>query len=451
MKKNYFYLTSLIMMVISVVAYFVGGAEAAGMTLAMSAGLTVDEQVAEKLKTQLESLGTQIDSRLDQISEVAKTHGADAAQKMVKDAKEALEAQISKFNDTHGELQKRLDLIETKAGKFDQVMNRKSMADAFMQKFSDEGVKEGYRGTIQFTPDDFVGVERTKADDMTASNTFTNNVPGYEHLPEIHFDPDRRARIRDLVLQGTTNATAVEYVRETAFSDATDVTAEGAEFKQSDFDLTAYTANVRKITSYVLLSEEMLEDVAGMTSYILARLPSKLNKDEDTQILAGAGTGQNLSGLVTNATAYSDALADSNITKIDVVADAIRQVVDDEYQPSWVVLHPTDVFGMAMAKDSTGRYILPWLMQMGSMLQIAGVPIVMTTAQTAGTFLVGSRESAQVFFKKELSVEFSNQSEDNFIKGMVTVRAQKRLALAIYRPTALLTGTFTVALAQGSA
>ena len=412
--------------------------------------LDIDEKVAQHLKKQLDTMGTTIDTKLDNIATTAKEQGAAAAEALTKSLKEEIQVEILKYNELHEEFTKRLDVIETKAGRFDQVMARKTMADAFMQKLTDEGVKQKFRGEISFGPDDFAGVELTKADDMTATNTFTNNVPGYEHLPEIHFDPDRKARIRDLILQGTTNATAIEYITETAFSDATDVTAEGIEFNQSDFDLTAATANVRKITAYVLLSEEMMDDVAGMTSYILARLPSKLNNDEDTQILAGSGSGQNLSGLITNATAYSDNLADANVQRIDVIVDAIRQVVDDEYMPSAVLLHPADFYAIALTKSSTGIYILPWILGVVNP-QLAGVPIVMSTAQTSGTFLVLARESAQVFFRKELSVEFSNQNEDNFIKGMVTVRAQKRLALAIYRPTALLTGTFVAALANGSA
>jgi HK97 family phage major capsid protein len=410
----------------------------------------IDVKVAAEIKKGLDTLGDSIDAKLEKAAQAAQEAGDASAAKLTGALKTEIEGEIKKFNDLHERFTERLDIIETKAGRFDKVMNRKSMADAFMQKLSDEKVNRKFRGEIEFGPDDFAGVELTKADDMTAANTYTNNVPGYEHLPEIHFDPDRRNRVRDLILQGTTTASAVEYIRETAFDDQTDVTAEGAEFKQSDFDLTATVANVRKITNYVILSEEMMDDVAGMTSYILARLPSKINKDEDTQILAGSGAGQNLSGLITNAAAYSDNLADTNVQRIDVLVDAVRQVVDDEYMPSWMVLHPTDVYAIALTKDGNGQYILPWILGVVNP-QLAGVPIVMTTAQTAGTFLVGSRESAQVFFRKELTVEFSNQSEDNFVKGMVTVRAQKRLALAIYRPTALLTGTFAVALAQGSA
>ena len=412
--------------------------------------MDIDFKNALEIQRKLDQLGASIDSKIEDRVKAAQAAGDEKAAKMTQDLKDEIQKQVKEYNELHEAFTKRIDEIETKAGRFDQVMARKTMAGAFVQKFRDAGVKQGFEGKIQFSPEDFMGIERVKIDDMTGSNTFTNNVPGYEHLPEIHFDPDRKARIRDLILQGTTTKTAIEYIRESSYSDATDVTSEGAEFKQSDFDLTAYTANVRKITNYVMLSEEMMDDVEGMTSYILARLPSKINKDEDTQILAGAGTGVNLSGLVTNATAYSDNLADSLVQRIDVLVDAVRQVVDDEYQPSWIVLHPADFYAIALEKDSTGQYILPWILGVANP-QLAGVPIVTSTAQTEGTFLVGAREAAQVFFRKELTVEFSNQSEDNFVKGMVTVRAQKRLALAIYRPTALLTGTFTVALAQGSA
>ena len=411
--------------------------------------MDIDVKVAEAIKQKMDDLGNSIDGKINDAMKKAQESGNAEAAKLTGKVKEEVQAEIKKYNDLNEELTKRLDLIETKAGRFDQVMARKSMADAFMQKLQDEGVKQGYRGNFTLTPKDFEGIDLRKADDMTGSNTFTNNVPGYEHLPEIHFDPDRRNRIRDLILQGTTSMTAIEYIRETAFYDQTDVTAEGAEFNQSDFDLTAYTANVRKITTYIMLSEEMMDDVEGMTSYILARLPGKINKDEDTQILKGSGTGNNLSGLTTNATAYSDNLADTKVQRIDVLVDAVRQVVDDEYTPSAILLNPADFYLIALTKDSNGQYILPWFLGV-TQPQLAGVPVVMSTAQTSGVFDIITREAAQVFFRKELTVEFSNQSEDNFIKGMVTVRAQKRLALAIYRPTALLTGTFSVALAQGT-
>ena len=74
---------------------------------------------------------------------------------------------------------------------------------------------------------------------------------------------------------------------------------------QSDFDMTAADANVRKIGTFFRISEEMLSDTPQLTSYLSARAPEKLLEVEDTQILSGAGTGSNLSGIITDATAFA--------------------------------------------------------------------------------------------------------------------------------------------------
>lgn len=411
--------------------------------------MDIDVKVAEHLKNKMDELSLSIDRKIEGVAQKAQETGNAEAGKLTTALKEELTGEIAKFNELNKQFTDRLDLIETKAGKFDQVMARKSMADAFMQKLADSGVKKSFRGDVNFTPDDFRGVT-LKQNDMTSGNSFTNNVPGYDHLPEIHFDSERKERARDLILQGVTGMAAIEYIRETAETDNTGMTTEGSEFNQNDFSLTAYTANVRKITAYVMLSEEMLDDVEGMTSYILAKLPQKINKVEDEQILRGLGTGVLLSGLVTNATAYSDALADTNVQRIDVLVDAVRQVEASNYVPSNIVLNPVDYYALALTKNSNGDYLLPWILGVINP-QLAGVPIVKTTAISSGDFLVLSREAAQVFYKKELTIEFSNSNEDNFIKGMVTVRAQKRLALPIYKPSAMVTGDFTVALAEGTA
>jgi HK97 family phage major capsid protein len=81
-----------------------------------------------------------------------------------------------------------------------------------------------------------------------------------------------------------------------------------------------------------------------------------------------------------------------------------------------------------------------------------GVPVYESTAMTAGTFLVGDfKLGAQVFDRKEASLEIAYQNEDNFIKGMVTIRVSERLALAVYRAKCFVYGNFAAALAQGSA
>jgi HK97 family phage major capsid protein len=227
---------------------------------------------------------------------------------------------------------------------------------------------------------------------------------------------------------------------------------EGLEYKQSAFDLAIYTYTVRKITAYIILSEELLEDVEGLSSYISVRLPEKLRVKENQQLLYGSGGGVQLSGLTTNATAYTDNLADDDISRIDILVDAFRQVRDDEYEPTFALIHPTDATLIKLTKDDNGNYIHPWIFMGNGQIVLDGVPVYVSTAITSGQFLVGDGKlGAQVFDRRQATLEMSFENEDNFIKGMVTVRIAERLTLATYRAKAFIYGSCAAALAQGSA
>ncbi|KKN15079.1 hypothetical protein LCGC14_0989540, partial [marine sediment metagenome] len=209
--------------------------------------LDIDKKIALQLKDELDKRGAAIDEKMEKAVKDAQETGSAETIKLTTALKEELAADIKKFMEFNEKFTERLDIIETKAGKFDQVKDRKNMADIFMQKLVDAKVSETFkeRGnvSIDLTSEDLIAL---KQDDMTGANTFTGNVPGYDKLPEIHFDPDRKPRARDLILQGTTSKTAIEYTRETAVTDNTGTTAEGAEWNQNDFTLVAATAVVHK-------------------------------------------------------------------------------------------------------------------------------------------------------------------------------------------------------------
>ena len=73
-------------------------------------------------------------------------------------------------------------------------------------------------------------------------------------------------------------------------------------------------------------------------------------------------------------------------------------------------------------------------------------PVFVTSALSAGSALVITRAAAQVFSRGGLSVEASNAGyvggADLFTQNLVAIRAERRLALAVYRPAAfvLVTG-----------
>src|SRR3546814_5163783 len=83
------------------------------------------------------------------------------------------------------------------------------------------------------------------------------------------------------------------------------------------------------------------------------------------------------------------------------------------------------------------------LPQNDSQPRLWGLPVVETQAMTAGNFLTGAfRLGAQIFDRQDARVEVSTEDSDNFRKNLVTILAEERLALAVYRPEAFIRGGF---------
>lgn len=394
------------------------------------------------LKKALEDFGQEVDKKVKAaIDKVQASVSAEEKASLIKEIKAQLEPDIAKYN----KMQAQLDALDVKMQRVgDKGEKPKSFAEQLKGKIVETlGDKKDGR-KLRGKNFDF----ETKVDDMTQANSFESTVVvPVDYLPGIVYNPERTVRLRDLIGQGVTDSNTVSYIREYAQTlDNADVTTEGSEYKQGDVDLKRIDSVVIKITNYIIVSEEMLEDVNGLTSYLMARLPDKLKNEEDDQILNHATYG-----LLALCTAYSDNLADSDISYIDILVDACRQVVDDEYRPTAIVLHPTDVTTLKLTKDDNGQYIFPWVFQNGNVV-LDGVPVVVTTAITQGTFMVGDfKRGAMIFDRRQLAVEFANTNEDNFIKGMVTVRCSERIAICVIRPAAIVYGTFVAAMANGSA
>ncbi|MGZ0843134.1 phage major capsid protein, partial [Klebsiella pneumoniae subsp. pneumoniae] len=107
-----------------------------------------------------------------------------------------------------------------------------------------------------------------------------------------------------------------------------------------------------------------------------------------------------------------------------------------------IVLHPTDWARIELLKDGEFRYLFANVMQMAGP-QLWGRPVVDTQSMDEDEFLVGAfRMAATIYDRMDPEVVASSEDRDNFIKNMITVRAEERLALAVKRGAALVTGDF---------
>jgi HK97 family phage major capsid protein len=253
--------------------------------------------------------------------------------------------------------------------------------------------------------------------------------------------PQRRMTVRDLITPGETNSNAIEYAKETVFTNNAAVVAENTRKPESNivFDMTS-TA-VRTVAHFIKASRNIMDDAPQLRSIIDQRLRYGLMLAEEAELLYGDGTGQHLLGIIPQATAYSAAFSPTDTNSLDILLLAALQSDLALLPASGYVLHPTDWARIQLTKDGMGQYIVGGPQQ--TLLKtLWGLPVVTTMAITAGTFLSGAFQGgAQLFDRMAIEVLLSTENEDDFVKNMLTIRAEERLALAVYRAAAFITGS----------
>lgn len=252
--------------------------------------------------------------------------------------------------------------------------------------------------------------------------------------------PQRRLTVRSLLLPGSTASNSIEYEREKLFTNNAASVAEGAVKPQSELQFEDATATVRTIAHWMRTSVQILADAPGLRSIIDQRLRYGLAYAEEQQLLNGSGAGQNLLGLVTAATAYAAPGGLAATSQVDVIRLMILQAALAEYPPNGIVMNPIDWAAIELTKDGDGRYLIG--NPQGTLSPtLWSLPVVATQAMGVDKALVGAFNlAAQIFDRQDATVDVSTEDQDNFVRNKVTIRAEERLALAIYRPQAIVYG-----------
>lgn len=257
--------------------------------------------------------------------------------------------------------------------------------------------------------------------------------------------PQRPLRVRDLLAPGRTSSNLIQYFRELLFTNGAAPVAEGTLKPESNLTFEQRDAKVIKLAHWIKASTEILDDAPALQSTIDQRLRYGLDFVEDQQLLMGSGTGNNLAGIYTTAQAYAAPFAVTGATAIDILRLAFLQGELALLPADAAVLHPSSWARIELTKDTQGRYLIgnP---QGGIAPTLWGRRIVTTLAMPDQQFLAGNfRQSAQIFDREDANIVVSTENQDDFIRNMVTIMAEERLALADYRPEARIKGSLAPA------
>jgi HK97 family phage major capsid protein len=274
----------------------------------------------------------------------------------------------------------------------------------------------------------------------TTFDTAAATLTEYDRQPPMVLVGQQQLTVADLLAQGQTNANTIRYVQEDTFTNAATATSEGATKPEAAWDTSEVDAPVRKIAVVSKVTDELFSDFPAMASYIDVRMRFMVAQVEETELLTGSGSAPHLRGLLNASGIQTQAKGADNGP--DAVFKALVKVQSVGYfPPDGIIQHPTDWQNVRLLKDANGNYIFgpPGLTAEPRMW---GYPVVVTTAITLGTTLVGAfKLAAQIFYREGLRVESTNTNEDDFKTNKIAIRAEQREALAIYRPKALCTVT----------
>ncbi|MDB2704906.1 phage major capsid protein [Pseudomonadota bacterium] len=267
---------------------------------------------------------------------------------------------------------------------------------------------------------------------------------------DITVAPDRKAQIvpgatetltiEDAITSIPTSSNAIEYTREATFVNNAAEVAEGNQKPQTDITFSLENEKVVTVAHWTKISRQLADDAPALAAYINFRMRYGVDQRVETQLVVGDGAGANMKGLMApgNFTAHGIPNADlgSVLKKHVLIRKVVAQLKISGYMADTILLNPIDAADMEIAEGTTANV-------KGVSL---GAPIVESNGIAQDTFLVGAlRQAATLHNRQSTVIELSESDGDNFTKNLVTIRAERRMALTVEVPAAMQGGDLTPA------
>ncbi|MCT6871852.1 MAG: phage major capsid protein [Bartonella sp.] len=381
-------------------------------------------------------LKEQFDKKLNEVKETAERALSRHKEELTQSQKEKADEQLIELN----KLKAQITELEQKSAQIRPIdLQKKTLGQEFVdcEEFITGHKIMGSKSTINmYIKADITTANTGNAGDAGAAIA-PNRLPGIQELPK------QRLTIRNLIAPGHTELPTVSYTVETGFTNNAGVVAEGKLKPQSDITLANKTVNTQVIAHWTRATKQILSDAPQVQSLINSRLIYGLQLKEEYQLLHGDGTGDNLHGIIPQASAFNPPAGlttPTPTTGIDIIRIAMLQAALAEYPATAHVLNPIDWAGIELLKDSEGRYLIG--NPQGTLTPtLWGLPVITTQSIAYGKFLTGAfNMGAQVFDQWDSRIEASFQGDD-FTTNRITFLAEERLALAVYRPEAFVYGS----------
>lgn len=373
----------------------------------------------EVLAKEFASLNEEVKSFISKSSEEAKDNT-----KLGRENSEVMKS----LNAKCAELAERMLDVEQKSKAKGQEEPNHSAGESFVKSDAFAAMKQGSTGKARIElKNTIVGSDAT-----VTPNRLSGVVDGAY----------RTLRIADVIPSGNTGSNSIEYTRENVFTNSAAETAENGAKPESSLTYTLENAPVATIAHWIKLSKQVMDDAPQIASHVDGRMRYGVQYRLDGQILNGNGLGANIGGILKagNYTVFTPVAAS---IAVENIRRALTLVKLADYMPTAIMLNPSDCEKIDLDKGSDGHFRAADP-RTGAPMSLWGLPIVESNAVPAGKFITGALDMAlQLWNRQGVTVDLSESDDTNFTSNLVTLRAESRHALTIYRPASIVAGSLT--------
>lgn len=256
--------------------------------------------------------------------------------------------------------------------------------------------------------------------------------------------PRRATKVLDLITIGETGVDAVEYARQTTFTNVAAETAEATATTtgtkpEATIAFEKVTETVRTIAHWVPATRRALADVGQLRTLIESQLRYGLEFRLEDQIVQGNGSGENITGIQNTSNILSQAKSTDSVA--DAIHKGITQLRLGYVEPNGIGLHPNDWQVLRLARDDAGSVAGTGSYLYGPPSQaveptVWGLPVAVTPAFADNTGIVGDFTQAVLWLREGAQILASDSHSDFFIKNLVVVLAELRAAFGVLVPSA---------------
>lgn len=405
----------------------------------------IGEETASLVKKAEKKLGEELSEKLEEkgkkIGDDAKKIAEELIAKAIGDLKNEHQEEVTALKDELKTTKEDLKKIKAEAGtKFGPNHGlAETLADVIMKELTKPENKEkiknlkamGGNANVNFdleVPKFFTKAVHTLTSTGDVTGTNPRLLLGSADAGVVPF-ARRRPFLRQIVNVARTSKRYVQWVEKDNAEGGAGMTAEGAAKSQASLQWATKSIEVKKVTAFIKVATEVLEDIEEAEGDIRAELIEIIELKLDEQMLLGDGTGNNIKGIDAWATAFSagDLAGDvAEANTMDVIRVGVAVMANNNFSPNVVLMNPVDAATLDLAKASDGHYVAPPF-KTADGRQISGVVVIENPGVTAGTMYLMDSSKVKARIRKDMSVSVGFSGTD-FTDNVVTILGELRAA-----------------------